>query len=365
MRRTLCLTLVCYSLMQLSSMPVWPAAGPGWQEEWDRVQQSAKKEGRVAMIGPVGSDRRDALTLPFQQKYGIAVEYLPDTARGIPPRIATEREAGRYLWDIIIAGALEIILLPMNVLEAVEPALILPEVRDAKLWRGGALEFLDPGRTILVMTPFHRGTLFVNPTLVDPKNFKSYKELLDPKWKGKIVIDDPRRPGPGQATFTFFYLHPNLGPTFIRELGRQQLLVLRDYSQEADAVGQGKYPAGIGFSDSIVEERAKQGVPIAIVDPRQLREGSDVSPASGQVGLFTKAAHPNAAKLYLNWLLSKEGQTAFARATGYVSNRLDVPTDQAAPWRVPQPGAIKTYGLEARKVVSSELIPLLQEVLGR
>ena len=79
--------------------------------------------------------------------------------------------------------------------------------------------------------------------------------------------------------------------------------------------------------------------------------------------LFNKAPHPNAAKVYINWLLSKEGQTVFARANGYVSARLDVPTDHAEPWRVPQPGAIKTY-TKAAQQAKDNLMPLLIEVFG-
>jgi iron(III) transport system substrate-binding protein len=343
-----------------------PAAAPSaWQEDWERVLQAAKKEGSLALIGPPGADRRDSLTVPFQKKHGISVEYWADPAPGIPPRITAERQAGRYLWDIVIAGAMEDVVLPLKVLEPIEPALILPEVKEQKHWRGGAMEFLDAGRQVLVMTPFQRGTLFVNTQLADPKAFKSYKDLLDPRWTGKIVTDDPRKAGPGQATFTFFFLHPELGPAFIRALAQQKLVFMKDYAQEVDAVGRGKYPIVLGTSDSLAEERIKQGIPIAIVDPRQLREGSDVSPASGVIGLFNRAPHPNAAKLYLNWLLSKEGQTSFARAAGYISARLDVPTDHGAPWRVPQAGAIKTYGLGPRQEMRNKLMPLLYEIFGR
>ncbi len=340
-------------------------AAPAWQEEMDRVIQAAKKEGTLAIIGPPGADRRDSLTVPFQKKYGISVEYWAEPGPGIPPRLMAERQAGRYLWDIVIAGALEDLVLPLKVLEPIEPALILPDIKDPKNWRDGAMEFLDAGRQVLVMTPFQRGVLFVNTQLADPKAFKSYKDLLDPKWSAKIVTDDPRKAGPGQASFTFFFLHPELGPTYIQALAQQKLVFMKDYAQEVDAVGRGKFPIVIGTSDSLAEERIKQGIPIAIVDPRQLREGSDVSPASGGVGLFSRAPHPNAAKLYLNWLLSKEGQTSFARAAGYVSSRLDVPTDHAAPWRVPQPGAIKTYGLGPRQEMRNKLMPLLYEIFGR
>ena len=113
-------------------------------------------------------------------------------------------------------------------------------------------------------------------------------------------------------------------------------------------VGQGRVPVLIGGVDAIVEQRMSQGVPIAIADPRQIREGSDLSPANGALGLFNRAPHPNAAKVFINWLLSKEGQTVFAQAQGYVSGRADVPLPEgSAPWRVPLPGAIKTYDKKA------------------
>ena len=200
------------------------AAAPG-QEEWERVLQAAKKEGKVAIIGPTGADRRDALTITFEKKYGIAVEYHADSGAGILPRLSAERKADRYLWDVVITGTTTGIenLIPAKVLDPLEANLIIPEVKDLKLWRNGALEFLDPGRQLLVMSPYQRGILFVNPILANPKEFKSYKDLLDPKWKEKIVADDPRKSGPGQATFTFFFLHPELGAKFIRALAGQGL----------------------------------------------------------------------------------------------------------------------------------------------
>src|SRR5215467_7488356 len=153
-------------------------------------------------------------------------------------------------------------------------------------------------------------------------------------------------------------------PRFYPLAGRTEPHSSQGLRQEVNMVGQGRYPVGIGFSDSLAEERTKQGVPLAIVDPRQLKEGSDVSPASGGLSIFNRAPHLNASKVYINWLISKEGQTLYARATGYLSARLDVSTDHAAPWRVPQSGSVKTYTQEAMDV-KKQLTPLLTEVFGR
>ena len=333
--------------------------------DWESTLAAAKKEGKVSVITDVTATLRDALTAEFQKKYGISVELFGSSGREVPPRVAAERKAGQFLWDIYIHGSTTALqaMIPMGAFDPLEPALILQDVKDPKTWRGGAIEFLDPGKMVMVMTPFHRGTIFYNSKLVNAKEFTSHKDLLNPKWKGKLVVDDPRRGGPGVATFTFFYLHPELGPDFIRALGKQQMTILRDYAQEVDAVGQGRYPVLIGGADFVAINRAKQGAPIAIVEPQKLKEGTDVSPANGNVALFNRAPNPNAAKIYINWLLSKEGQTSFARANGYVSARLDVPTDHTEAWRVPLPGAIKTYTMTAMQV-RDNVQSLLKEVLG-
>ncbi len=333
--------------------------------EWDRVLAEAKKEGKVNVIGLQGENTREALTIPFERQYGISVEFFADAGPGVAPKVANEREAGQYLWDVYVLGTTTALqaLFPLGALDPLDDALILDDVKDGKNWRGGEIEFLDPEHRLIVMTPFQRGTLFINPTLVQPGEIKSYRDLLDPKWRGRMVMNDPRRAGPGLATFTFFYRHPELGPDFIRALARQDITIMRNFQQEVDSVGQGRYAILIGTADAIAEERIREGVPIQIMDPRQLREGSDVSPANGAVGLFNRRPHPNAAKVYLNWLLSKEGQSAFARASGYVSARVDAATDHAPAWRIPAPGAIKTYDMQA-VAMRDEVVALLEELFG-
>ena len=343
----------------------WVAlAAPSWQAEWERVLQAAKQEGVVSLLGTTGVDVRDALTLPFQKAYGIQVDYFGGSGSQQATRVSAERRAGKYAWDIFVGGTTTgfTSMIPIKAFDSLDPALILPDVKDPKNWRGGGIEFVDPGRQMAVMTPTHRVILIVNSAAVDPNSFKSYKDLLNPKWKGQIAIDDPRRSGPGQACFTFFFLHPELGPDFIRALARQEPAVFRDPSQLVNLVGQGKYPILIGPRDTMLADALKRSLPISIVNPRMVREGSDISPASGNVAMFNRAPHPNAAKVYINWLLSKEGQTDHARALGTVSSRLDVPHDHAESWKVPQPGAIKTYTAEAMEAKDS-LLRLLKEVL--
>ncbi len=336
-----------------------------WQEEWERVLAAAKQEGRVAITGPGGPEAREALIRPFTKKYGIAVDFVGGSGRTTAPRVLTERRARRFLWDVYIQGTTTGLttMVPAGAFEPLEPALILPEVIDPKHWRGGSMEFVDDGHRLMVMTLSYRGTIFVNTNMADPEEFTSYKSLLDPKWKGKILVDDPRKSGPGNATFVFFYLHPELGMDFIRAFARQKPVLLKNYRQEVDLVAQGKFPILLGGWELPAEVLMKKGLPIAIVKPAQLREGADVNPSNGALALYNNAPHPNAAKVFINWLLSKEGQTLFSRKMGYISARRDVPTEHS-PWRVPKPGAIKTYTLEAMKV-KAELKVKLQKVFGR
>ncbi len=352
MMRRIYLLLTIVVMVAVGYLPT-AAAAPAWQEEWEKVLAAAKKEGTVSMIGLAGSRLKDSLTLAFEKKYGIKVEYSALRGSEIGPKVSVERKAGKFLWDICVGGPTSplLVLLPGGMLDPIEPALILPDVKDPKHWRGGRIEYLDAGKHILMMMVTQRGTLVVNPKVVKPDSINSYKDLLNPKFKQKIVMDDPTMSGPGQATFMFFYMHPELGPNFIRALAKQEPMALRDWNQELEGVAREKYLVLIGIFDTLVEDRIATGVPLAVIDPRKIKEGSDTSSNAGAVSLFNRAPHPNAAKVYINWLLSKEVQTDFARMNHNISTRSDVPTDHA-PRLVPIPNSIDTY-----KQHSLDIIP--------
>ncbi|HLB28973.1 MAG TPA: extracellular solute-binding protein, partial [Dehalococcoidia bacterium] len=253
---------------------------------------------------------------------------------------------------------------PLGALDPIEPALILPEVKEGKNWLGGTLEFADREHLSLVMVSYSNSNTYVNSGLAKPEEFKSYKDLLDPKWKGKILLHDPRISGPGAAVFAFFYQHKELGPDFVRALARQDLKILRDTGQELEWLGQGKYPICIACSTETAATMVKQGVPIATINPAQLKEGGYLSAGAGAVAMLNKAPHPNAAKVYVNWLLTQETQTALARAAKYASRRLDVPNQEwLEPWQLPNANFWPAYD-EPAIALKGRLDPFLKEVFG-
>lgn len=146
--------------------------------------------------------------------------------------------------------------------------------------------------------------------MVNPAEIQSYWDLLNPKWKGTIVSVDPFQSGPISAAQMFFYKHSELGPEFIRRLHSDtDITILRSNEQILDWLSAGKYVFGIGARN--VDDAMVQGLPLSQFIPGSLKEGSSVTAYNGTLSYFNRAPHPNAAKVAANWLLSREGQTAW------------------------------------------------------
>lgn len=337
----------------------------GWEKEWNKVVEAAKKEGRVNLAGPRGDETRRALTETFTKKYGIEVEYLGTAGPELPPRVMTERRANVYYWDVIIAGTSSLLnaLRPGGVLEPIEPVLILPEVKDPKFWRGGQLPFFDKEQVGLSIARQALASLYINTTQVKAQEAHSWRFLLRPEFKGKILIGrDPRLAGSGKAVFVFFLIHKDLGADFIRQIVKQDLHLMQDDRMAATWLAQGKYPICV-CSQRQTERLIKEGLPVQAVDGRQLKEGAPVTLGAANIALVNRAAHPNAAKLYINWVLSKEGSTLYAKANGVPSLRVDVPADHVEPWMIPLPEWPNVNTEEALKA-EEPLSVLLKELLG-
>lgn len=330
--------------------------------DWDKIVAAAKKEGEVLVYGPPGKKRRKALVEEFQKDYpDIKVKFVAGSARKQAPRLIAERKAGKYRADVLIGGTTTPLktLRPKGVLTPIEPYLVLPEVTDPSGWFKNKLWYADKdGKLVIMFQGSVSNIIGINTNLVKDGEITSYWDILDPKWKGKIVSGDVRRPGPGGGQARFLYAHPELGPKFLTRLfGETEITLSLDRRQMVDWLAQGKYAVHV-FPNSIDIERAiDQGLPVKIVSPDVLKEGAPMSAGWGSVMVADRAPHPNAAKVYLNWLLSKKGQTAWQTHAGSASLRRDIAKDGVRAWNLPSEdkeyffGSLEEYmAIETRTV---------------
>jgi iron(III) transport system substrate-binding protein len=168
---------------------------------------------------------------------------------------------------------------------------------------------------------------------VDVKDFKSYWDLVNPKWKSKIVAFDPRASGYGATAARFFYHHPELGPQFLKRFySEMDVTLYRQIPQGEDWLATGKFALCLCRHQSI-GEAMQQGLPVDVIDAHALKEAAPLGSNSETMALINKAPHPNAARLFINWFLSKEGQLDFQKTSvngpeGALSSlRMDIPKE--------------------------------------
>ncbi|HEX9879566.1 MAG TPA: extracellular solute-binding protein [Candidatus Binatia bacterium] len=343
----------------------------GWQKKWEQVLKAAKEEGVVAVTGPPGSNARLALTEGFQKSYpGISVEYTGASSSSASARLLRERRAKHYLVDVHVGGTTTMLttLRPVGALEPLKPALILPGSSDPTKWLKGRLDFSDEEEKYnLVFTSAVNIPVAINPELVRGEDIRSFKDLLHPKWAGKIAMRDPTVAGVGLATVTHWYAHPALGTTFIRDLFVNQKVVFsRNNQQLLDWVTRGRYAIVISPSELAASALQQKGIHVELIGADQFKEGGYLTAATGSVALIRNAPHPHAATVYVNWLLSREAQIAWSEASGYPSRRLDVPKDKVNALSVPKEGHDYQENYREKYVrMRDDIRALLREVIRR
>jgi len=249
-------------------------------------------------------------------------------------RILSERRAGKYLADILIggAGSAQSGLLKSGLLDPIKPALVLPEVLDVSKWWGEKHIYGDSEDQYILAfagTPLYH--FHYNTNLASGREFTSYWDLLNPKWKGKIVVAEPLTGGTLEP-LQFLYHNKELGPGFVKRfLTEMDLAVSRDTRQSVDWLAQGKYAiSALQNADRIrLWDAKKQGLPVDAFETGKFKEGGLVGSGGGNIALINRAPNANAARVFINWFLSREGQMAYQRLVqgGRNSLRIDIPKD--------------------------------------
>lgn len=318
---------------------------PGWETEWQNTLAAAKKEGQVSLY--IYHNAAHIVAEKFRAAYPeIKVQMFQGRGGMIAQRIVAERRAGKYLADISLEGFNSNYLIlhrKVKAFDPIKPALILPEVADESLWWEGKHHYLDEeGQYVFrVVGAPQLGSLFYNTKLVDAKEIKSFWDIAKPKWKGKIEARDARIPGPGNGALRFFYHNPELGPAFLRRLfGEMDIMLFHDFRQGTDWLARGKF--AICFACADISEAKRRGLPVD--EFGMMKEGAGLVSLASTLGLLNRPPHPHAAKLFINWFLSREGQIAFLKSSvefggdAQDSLRIDIPKDDVPPLDRRQPG---------------------------
>ena len=334
------------------SMTFKPAAGADWKADWDSVVTAAKKEGKVLVYTTAPGEMRKALQSGFKEKFGIDVEVVSFRGGEMGARLLNERRAGIYLVDVFVGGSTTPMtqLKPGGALDPLDKLLVLPEITNTKLWHQGKLWWIDQAHTVLMFLGFPVPNLAINTNMVKQGEIKTYKDLLDPRWKGKIVMNDPTVPGTAAKGFSVIGWHL-MNLDYWRDLAKQQPVILRDQRLQMEWVAQGKYPILFFPQSAVATEFIRAGAPIATFIPA---EGTYLTGASGNVAIMNRPPHPNAAKVFINWMLSREGQIIFSKAFGRQSLRTDVGTEGLDPVALRRPDGKYFMGTENEEFLSKQ-----------
>ena len=305
-------------------------------QQWNDLIAAAKAEGTLNIVGgPEGSQADGAWYDAFGKQFGIKVIFSGGNAADVRARVLAERAQGVYTVDISGQGGTGTQgFVDAKLVQPLTPLIINPEANDRAKDFVSQPIWSDPGHVYcqyvaidanVNAAEFYYNTQKVSQAEID--SVKSWKDLLDPKWKGRIVIGDIAS---GEASTDRARLWYLVGQSWFDTLLRVQqpkVVVYGDERTYADGVARGDYQIALFPPGTASLQKAIQAkLPVGNV----LRTMSEGAPHTGSQRecVMDHPAHPNAAKLFANWMLMKDGQVALNQFTTRVDRaalRIDAP----------------------------------------
>jgi iron(III) transport system substrate-binding protein len=294
--------------------------------DWQAVVDAAKKEGKLVLSTHAGAGYEKYVEAVKKALPDLNIEATTMKASDFTARVVVEQQNGQYLWDVHQGPVSNIytVLTPAGGVQPIKPFLdALPaDVKDDSKWAGGLGMYTDPKNPVTLITEFSDvGGMYVNREQV-PEGLTKLDDLLDEKYRGKIAVYDPTVSNGGSMSLAG--LIGLKGDDFLKKmLIEHDARYVATSRQLTEFVAQGRYPIGFGVDATQLSELQKQGVGLKVERNRTI---GNYSLAAG-LSVLKDAPHPNAAKVYLNWALSKEGQSTWAENSSVDGNsrRLDVP----------------------------------------
>jgi len=302
------------------------AQAANWKADWDQTVKAAEKEGQLVIYGPPGPDQGTLYSEIFPKAFPkIRVYYTPGRMSEVTSRLMAEQRAGVRQVDLLLGGTDTLLgtFKDKGLLQPIRPLLVLPEVLDPAAWFKGKLWFADSEEKFIVMwraVPYPSAC--INTNLIKPGELKSYWDFLNSKWKGKIASQDLRS-GSARNQMYALYVREDLGPRYLKRLyGEMDITISRNLVQLSDWLANGKFAIALGGVDC--PNLALKGLPVTTL----FLEGLGAVGAGNDPGsMLGSAPHPNASKVFLNWVLSRDGQMAFQKITRENSLRVDIPKE--------------------------------------
>jgi iron(III) transport system substrate-binding protein len=290
--------------------------------DWEKTIEFAKKEGKVVVSIPASTELRAGIERAFEKRYGVDVEPVVGRASAVVRKMVDESKAGVRYVDLHMGGSESIVtgMLPEGILEPLEPLMLLPEVKDPKQWWAGHVWVDSNKRFVYSTLAYQTENIWFNSQLTKADEVRSFDDLLDERFKGKIGILDPRTAGSGASMWS--YLREIKGEEYSKKFVGQKLALSRDQRVLAEILAKGKIALAVGLTYYSYVPFVKAGLPVAPLPTP--KEGVYVSGGSGHLVVLKNAPHPNATRLFVNWFLSREGQEVYTRAMHQGTRRLDV-----------------------------------------
>ncbi len=269
------------------------------------LEEAAKHEGKVVVYGSIESETMNVVAKAFTQRYGVGVDYWRGASNKVIDRALTEFHSGKPAFDVTMTNHGPMQLLKQRGLFA---KYLSPQNANFPASMKDPDNMLSPTYRIVIV-----GILY-NTKLVKPEEApKSLEDFLSPKWQGKWVIPDPTQHfTTGQWLRNLEKLYGADWLPLVRKLAATRPILVESFIPSAQKIISGEALAGITYV-KYVHTFGKDGAPLDYVRlPKMLAEGHTAA-------ISAKAPHPNAAKLFENFLISKEGMEIEAQQGEFVT----------------------------------------------
>lgn len=309
------LTVLVFSFMT-TIFPVY-AAGPSAE-----LIAAAKKEGGVTLLHSLSRKYNKHMVKAFEKKYGIKVKWTRKGTGGIIRMVAAERMAGALKCDIVSTGD------PTAFFRWIKEGVLMKYVTtNTPYFKKEIMTdpdgYFTPSRTTFATISY--STLRVKKHEIPT----SWMDVLHPRWKGRIAVVDPRRSGPSR--WWLGAMVQKYGWDYFKKLAKNKPLVLKQSSSAATALLNGEVDLLVVSNENNLLQRKLKGEPVTPTYPKEGMVGK-----TSPMGICTNPPHPNAAKLWIEFESSQEGQILHTKLAGFVGTRKDV-----KPYIPRPPGAFK------------------------